>query len=172
MSITTIQGANDGLKRVKEFAKPSAGTMIANHPHSFFYTVGMPNAGATPTPGIGGEVLTAPVTGQIPFENPTSGNTYLARLQASGSVAGTLLLCDRLWQNSGIDLTSTAEQTFTSSAQIPARDAVGTNAGIGVYAALEFSAAAGAAAPTYTLKYTNSAGTTGQTNTPIIAAVN
>lgn len=172
MAITTIDGANSGRKYVHNFVKTMSGTNLAGHPYSTFYSAGYPAAAAAPTPGIGGEVLTS-YAGQIPFTNPTSGNTYLARLQAAASpTAYTLLLCDRLWHNSGIDLTSTSEQTFTGSARIPARDVSGTNNGVGVYAALEFSATGGAAAPVYTFKYTNSAGTTGQTATTIIASAN
>ena len=78
------------------------------------------------------------------------------------------MLCDRLWQNSGIVPTLTTEQVFTGAAQIPARDNNGTNAGDGVFGAVEVSSAMGSAAPTITLKYTNTlAGTsTGNNITP------
>ena len=112
MSIISVDGAIQGMQYPREFAKALTGTMVAGRPFSLFYQAGIPGAGAAPTPGIGGEVLTT-LTGQIPFTNPVSGNSYLARLQAQATIAGTLLLCDRLWQNSGIDATLTTEQTFT-----------------------------------------------------------
>ena len=170
MALTTIDGAISGIKFVKDWIKPGP-TAVAGHPLSYLYAAGYPAASAAPSPGIGGAVLTT-YAGQIPFENPVSGNTYLSRMQGIGSSRGSILLCDRLWHNSGIDLTSTLEQTFTGAAQIPARDATGTNAGVGVYAALEFSAAGGVAAPVYTFKYTNQAATAGQTATTIIATAN
>lgn len=172
MAITTIAGANAGAVLVRNFIKAAPGNAISSHPSSLFYTAGYPAAAAAPTPGIGGAVLTS-YAGQIPFDNPVSGNTYLSRFQGVGTgSAGTLLICDRLWHNSGIDLTIATEQAFTSSAQIPARDATGTNSGIGVYAALEFSAQGGAAAPVYTFKYTNQSGITGQTATTVVASAN
>jgi hypothetical protein len=98
-------------------------------------------------------------------------NTYLARLQAQATQAGSLLLCDRLWHNSGITITSTGEQTFTSSEQIPARDANGTNTGDQVLAAVEVSGVTGSGTPTLTLKYTNSAGTQNKTATNVVNTV-
>lgn len=170
MAITSIDQALAGMTYPREFAKSLSGTLVAGRPHSFFYTVGIPGAGVAPTPGIGGEVLTS-VAGQIPFSNPVSGNTYLARLQAQATQAGTLMLCDRLWQNSGIDITLNTEQTFTGSATIPSRDANGASLGDQVYAGVEVSTATGAGTPTLTLKYTNQAGVANQTATNIVSTV-
>lgn len=171
MAITTLDGAIAGMKAPREFFKVTTPTLVAGRPHSLWYLAGIPSAGAAPSSGIGGGTHSATVTGQMPFSNPVSGNTYLARIQGAASIAGTLMLCDRLWSNSGLDVTSTSEQTFTGSAQIPARDINGTNAGDGVFAAVEVSAATGAGTPTLTLKYTNSAGTANQTATNIIPTV-
>jgi hypothetical protein len=126
------------------------------------------------TPGLIGITQTAgatPAGGALPFTNPVSGNTYLARFQGMSTVAGTLLLCDRLWENSGISATKTTEQLFTGSVQIPARDQNGTNNGVGVYAGVEVAIATGATNPAITVKYTNSAGTAGRTGTNIVANV-
>ena len=120
--------------------------------------------------GLTGYTLTS-LPGQIPFTNPVSGNTYLARLQGQATQAGTLMLCDRLWHNGGISPTKITEQVFTSSVQIPARDATGTNTGNGVFGAIEVVSATGAGTPTLTLKYTNSGGATGHIATNVIATV-
>ena len=168
MAITTLDGALAGMQPPVEFNKGVTGTMVAGRAHSLFYLPGIPGAAVAPSPGIGGAALTS-YAGQLPFTNPGSGNTYLARFFGQATIAGTLLLCDRLWHNSGIGITTTTEQLFTSSAQIPARDANGTNNGVGVYAGVEVSSAVGAGTPTLTLKYTNSAGTAGQTSTSILA---
>lgn len=171
MAIRTLDQAIAGMQPPQEFIKAVTGTMVAGRPHSLFYLAGTPGAGSAPTPGIGGQVLTS-LTGQIPFTNPSSGsNTYLSRLIAQATQAGTLLLCDRLWQNSGLDVTSTGEQSFTGSSQIPARDSNGTANGDGVYAAVEVSTATGAGTPTLTLKYTDQAGTPGVTGTNSVATV-
>lgn len=167
MAITTLDGALSGMQPPRDFMLGPTGTMVAGRMVSLYYAAGYPGPAAAPSPGIGGEVLTS--GGQFPFSNPSSGNTYLARLQAQSTIAGVLLLCDRLWQNSGITITSTSEQTFTSSAQIPARDINGTNNGAGVFAGVEVSANVGAGTPTLTLKYTNQAGTADKTATNILA---
>lgn len=170
MAITTLDGALAGMQPPVEFIKAASSTLVAGRPHSYFYVSGIPGPAVAPTPGIGGAVLTT-YPGQLPFTNPVSGNTYLARFQGQVTQAGTLLLCDRLWHNSGIDVTLNTEQVFTGSAQIPARDATGTNTGIGVYGAVEVSATVGAGTPTLTLKYTSSDGTTGQTAVNTVATV-
>lgn len=168
MAITTLDGALAGMQPPRDFMQGPTGTMVAGRAVSLFYAAGYPGAAAAPSPGIGGEVLTS-YAGQLPFSNPSSGNTYLARFQGQATIAGTLLLCDRLWHNSNITITSTSEQTFTDSAQIPARDINGTNNGVGVFAGVEVSANVGAGTPTLTLKYTNQAGTADQTATNVIA---
>lgn len=170
MSITTLDGALAGMQFPREFIKAVTPTLVAGRRHSLFYLAGIPPAAAAPSPGIGGAVLTS-YAGQLPFTNPVSGNTYLARLQAQATIAGTLILADRLWHNSGITITSTSEQTFTGAAQIPARDENGENFGVGVFAGIEVSAATGTGTPTLTLKYTNSDGTADKTATNIYPTV-
>ena len=132
----------------------------------------LPSTTGTRTAGLAGEVLTATRNGQVPFTNPVSGNTYLAKFQAAATIPGTLILADRLWQNCGIHPTITSEQLFTNALPIPARDANGTTDGVGVYAMVECQTALGNGTPTYTLKYTNSAGTAGKTATNIMATAN
>jgi hypothetical protein len=169
--ITTLDGALAGMQYPREFIKAVTGTLVAGRPHSLFYLAGMPGAAVAPTPGLVGAALTT-YAGQIPFTNPASGeNTYLARLQAMATQAGSLLLCDRLWHNSGITITSTSEQAFTNSVQIPARDALGTNAGEQVLAAVEVSGVTGSGTPTLTLKYTNQGGTQDKTATNVVNTV-
>jgi hypothetical protein len=169
MSITTLDGALAGMQYPREFAKNVTGTMVAGRPISLFYLAGIPGAAVAPTPGIGGAVLTS-YAGQIPFDNPVSGNTYLGRFQGMATIGGSLLLCDRLWHNSGITITSTGEQTFTGSVVIPARDATGAATGYQVFGAVEVSGATGAGTPTLTLKYKNTADVE-KTATNIVATV-
>lgn len=160
MSITTLDAALAGMVYPREIIKYASGTLVAGRPFTHFYTRGIPGEGTASNAGIDGEVLIGPVSGQIPFENPVSGNSYLARFQAQATQSGSLLLCDKLWANSGLVVTSTSEQMI-SGAQIPARDANGLDTGDQVYAAVEVTTATGAGTPTLTLKYTN---TSGQTN--------
>lgn len=165
MAITTVDGLVAGLVTPEEIYKSGATMEAAGVMHSLFYTAGRPGAAVAPSPGIGGAALTS-YAGQIPFTNPGSGNSYLARAAACASVIGTLLVCDRLWHNSGIAVATTTAQTV-NSATFPARDQDGATDGNGVMVGLEVSAATtnGAANTTMSLSYTNEAGTAGHAAT-------
>jgi hypothetical protein len=170
MSITTTDGVLAGMLPVRDFGKGSTGTMVAGRPFSTWYLNGFPGAASNPTSGMAGEVLTSPVSGQIGFDNPAIGNSYLAFLKGQATQPGMLMLIDRIWQGGGnisastdkINVTLTTEQSFSTPAPIPARDNNGEITGEGVFAGVEVISACGAAAPTLTLKYLN---TSGQTKT-------
>lgn len=166
MAITTLDGAIAGMQPTQSLLKTSTAPKQAGTWHSLFLQSGSPGAAAPPTPGINGAALTT-YAGQIPFTNPVSGNTYLARLSATASsVGGTLMLCDRLWHNSGIAITTTTAQTITSPT-FPARDRNGTTNGDDVLVGIEVSAATGNASniTNTTMSYTNSVGTAAKTAT-------
>lgn len=93
-----------------------------------------------------------------------------SRAGAGGGVGcGHAMVLDRLWDNSGLSVTSTSAQSVSSAAW-PARDINGSTNGEGVYVALEVSTGLGNGVPTVTLDYTNSAGTAGRTGTLTIPA--
>lgn len=165
MAITTVDGALAGMRPMEFYSKALTGTLIAGRAFSPFYLAGIPGAAVAPTPGVAGAALTS-YAGQIPI--PTaSGNTYLAKFSLTSSAqAGVGLICDRLWHNSGIVVTTTTAQTINSVAW-PARDKNGTTNGDGVYIGLEVSTATGAGASVISISYTNQAGTAGRTGTAI-----
>lgn len=169
MAITTVDGALAGMQYPREFYKAVTGTMVAGRPFSTIYLAGIPGAAVAPSPGIAGAALTS-YAGQIPFTNPGSGNTYLARFQGQATITGTLLLCDRLWHNSGVVVTTTTAQTVNSVAW-PARDVAGSTNGNGVYVGLEISATVGTGTATPTISYTNQAGTSGKTGSMVVTYV-
>ncbi|GCL61497.1 hypothetical protein [Pseudaquabacterium pictum] len=167
MAITTLDGALAGMRPPEFFAKGTSPTLAAGRPFSPFYLGGYPGAAVAPAPGIAGAALTS-YAGQIPFP-AASGNTHLARFSgACSSQSGMLLLCDRLWHNSGISVTTTTAQTVNSVAW-PARDKNGAIDGDGVLIGLEISAATGVGAATPSISYTNSAGVSGKTSTTVDA---
>lgn len=128
---------------------------------------GCPGAATVPSPGLAGEALTA-WDGRIQIPAAVSGTRRLVGVSACfGQAGGTYFLADRLWQNSGIVLTTTTAQSFGTPVAIPARDADGTTDGRGVLAAMLVSGAALNANPgaVATISYTNSAGTGGRTGT-------
>lgn len=171
MAITTLDGVIAGCQKPQFFFKALSGTLVAGRPYSPFYTAGVPGAAVAPTPGISGAALTS-YSGQLPFTNPGSGTSYLARFVGlAGGSNGQIILADRLWHNSGITITSTTAQTVNSVA-FPARDQDGSTDGKGVLLGVEVSTATGTGTPTITVDYTNSAGTASRTGTNIIATNN
>lgn len=169
MAITTLDGVIAGCLPPQFILKVLSGTVVAGRPFTPFYNNGIPGPAVAPTPGISGVALTT-YAGQIPFTNaPVGESSYLARFVAlSSAQSGTAILVDRLWHNSGINITSTTSQAVNSVA-FPDRDQNGTNNGVGVLLAVEVSAATGAGTPTITVTYTNSAGTPSKTGTNVIA---
>lgn len=168
MAITTLAGVESGLTPPVVIGKGGSSSANASEQwFSAFYTGGYPVAASVPTPGLSGAALTS-YTGQIPFTNPTSGNTYLAGFRhpfinsAISSSQKTGMIVDRLWHNSGLDRTLTTAQTV-NSVTFPARDINGSTNGEGVYLAIEITTTMGTGTPTITVDYTNSAGTSGRT---------
>ena len=124
MAISTPDSLIAGAKPGQMFMKALSGTLVAGRPHSYFYTAGIPGPAAAPSSGVNGAALTS-YAGQIPFSNPVSGETRLARLVGWASQTGMLLVCDRLWHNSGLSVTSTAQDvTATGANTVAAGDTV------------------------------------------------
>lgn len=152
------------------FAKLTSPILSAGKPLSLWYITGIPGEGVAPASGISGAALTSAV-GQIPFGNPSSGKfAYLARFWGQSTLQGVLLLCDRLWENSGLSITSTTPQTV-ASVQFPARDNNGSTNGEGVLIGVEVSSPTGANAPVFSMSYTNSEGTSGRTANNAITTI-
>lgn len=177
MTISTLDGALAGMQPPIYIAKGVTPTLVAGRPHSLWYLAGAPGAGTMDNTTSGGVALSsssAIVAGQIYHKDPTSGTSYLARLQAMCTQPGTLILADRLWHGSDIiggtviSVTATTSQTITSVPTWPARDANGATAGVGVLIGLEvYTTATTGGSGSVTLTYTNTAGTTGKTSTTV-----
>lgn len=161
MAITTLDGIIAGAKPPEFFFKALSGTLTAGRPWTPFYVAGIPGPAAAPAPGVNGAALTS-YPGQIPFTNPGSGNSHLARFVAAATQAGVILLCDRLWHNSGLSVTSLTSQAI-SMPTLPARDGNGGTNGVGVYVGMEIVTTTGAGLNVPTLTYTDSDGNTGAT---------
>jgi len=164
VAITTLDGIIAGAQPPQSILKAGATMEAVGVPHTFWYTAGRPGAASANAAGVNGAAVSATQTGQIPRSNPGAGSAYIAHLSATANVAGTLILIDRLWHNSGLSTTSTTAQAI-SPATLPARDVNASSNGEGVEAAVEWSAAGGAGTPTVTLTYTDADGNTGATGT-------
>lgn len=178
MAISTLDGVLAGMRPAQAIAKAITATLVAGRPASLWSLAGRPGAGAFDTTlnGVTLSSTSALVNGQIPHYDPSSGNAYLARLQAAATQAGTLLLLDRIWHNGGYTITSTSAQnsttpTWPSRCPTSGTDDTAATTGQGVIAFLEISAATGAGTPTITVTYTNQAGTGSRTATNTQATV-
>lgn len=172
MALTTLAGVKAGLIPPAFFTKLGlTSTLLVA---SSWKLAGNPVAGANDAT-LNGVTLSAPQTGAIPWSNPLSGNSYLARFQAQVGRPGlatspcSLILCDRLWHNGGFTITSTSPQSITSPTW-PARDELGGTAGQGVLLGLEVSATVGSGTPTITVAYTDS-DNNAQTSTAVSTGV-
>lgn len=163
MALTTIQGVNDALPGQAFAWQKVNGSTVSSTWLSQWTGTGAPGTGVAPSSGLSGDVPTKATTGAPNFVNPASGNTYLGRLATNANAVSTqgslFAVYDRLWHNSGINVTSTSPQTITSTA-LTRPDANGAR----VEAWWETYAAMGSGTPTVTLAYTdqdNNAETTG-----------
>lgn len=166
MAITTLDGAIAGMQPpvpiVKNGIIPAGVNTFRGY--TLWYATGNPGAATANTAGIDGAAVSGSVAGMLPRTDPISGNSHLARFGITASQTGTMWLIDRLWNNSGLSVTSTAAQAI-SPATLPARSGDGTTNGANVMAAIEWSASGGGGLPATTLTYTNQAGTTLKTGT-------
>ena len=162
-SDTDIQG--DSRVIFKVGTAPEA----AGQYYCFAKDNGAPGAWLPGTPGINGRNTNGTLSadaGCISAGTPSSGANYIRDISISASVAGTFILADVLWVNSGLVVTTTTAQTITQPT-LPARDNLGTTNGYGVGAGLLVTTATTNAAVinNITLQYTNSNGVAGRTGT-------
>lgn len=173
MTLATFEDGALNIKSSHQEFKGLSGTMAVGRPWTPFYTAGFPGPAIAPTPGVAGAALTS-YAGQISFPSTQASQTiHLAKfLGMSTAAVGTLLLCDRLWHNSGLSATITTSQTVNSAA-FPARDYNESTNGEGVLVGMEVSTATGTGTPaSLSLGYTNQGGTASRTgaNIPAMAA--
>jgi hypothetical protein len=134
--------------------------------HSPLYVAGLPGAGSAPSAGVNGAVVANGRTGTLAAPTAVANKScYLnaAGLTQAANIAAAFLV-DRLWENSGLSVTSTSSQAITPVA-LPARDQNGSTNGAGIEFGIEVTASLGAATATATLTYTDSDGNTGATAT-------
>lgn len=160
---TGVDGIIAGAYPPHFFFKALTGTLVAGRPFSPFYLAGIPGPAVAPAPGVNGAALTS-YAGQIPFVNPGAGTNHVGRFVGQATQAGSLLLCDRLWHNSGLSVTSLSAQAI-SAPTFPARDRDGTTNGESVLIGMEIVTATGAGLNVPTLTYTDQSGNTGATAT-------
>lgn len=170
MAITTEDGIVAGLKRPLLIQKNSFTGEAAGLWHNLFAIAGNPGAGAFASPGLAGATVddSSAIGGILPYENPASGNGYLAKVaMAAGANVVGFMLYDLLWYNSGLAVTTTTAQTVNSVA-FPSRciaadytfDANGGDIQVGLHCAVATTNAGAVTNTTYS--YTDQGGTAGR----------
>lgn len=174
MALSTVDGwaaavANNGQDVQHTKNIPTVG--VANIPHSLWAGSGTPSAGTYGTTGkANGRVLTDASTGGRAYVNAPSGTMYLTRAGAiaqASTCQGTILLVDRISDCAVAHAEATGSITgLDATSRLPAAATGAAGAQIFIYV----SGALSAASNTFTLTYTNEAGTGSQV-TPNIVTV-
>jgi hypothetical protein len=163
VAITTLDGVIAGAQAPQPFWKISATAEGAGTWHSLWAVAGTPGAGSTPpayTAGSGYDCTNATM-GALPFTNPGTGTSYLTQFAGAGATIGTLILYDRLWTCSGLTTAAATTLPITTPGTISRNYSsyIGTEIWGEVYTA------PGSTTATWTVSYTNQAGTSGRTAT-------
>lgn len=163
MAFTTLAGIKTALNRApnKLFLRNPSTAASVNAWYSSWLGNFEPPPGVAPTSGLSGSIPTNTTVGAIPIDNAVSGSNFLIDLSVvTSTVPGVLYIYDRLWHNSGLDMTITTSQTINSVA-LDRPDVNGVNAELW----LDSYTAIGAGTPVITATYTNSSGTGSRTAT-------
>jgi hypothetical protein len=156
MTISTVDDIAAGLAagQVRWVLKNSTACKAIGSYQSTWLAVGFPGTGATSPAYTAGAGYTCDksTTGAIAYSNGAVKN-WLAKWFATSTIAGTLILVDRLWSCSGMGYAAQT-WTVTTPGALPARI---TDYGVGCQIWVEQFVAAGAASGTLTINYKNPA---------------
>jgi hypothetical protein len=111
--------------------------------------------------GSGGHIPTDGNPGYPTISAPGGGQSlYIGRIEAAGTVTGTITVYDRVYAASGFVGNVITAQAITGMPTLPAARAPNDGEGLEIW--LESYTAIGATASQVTVQYTNSAGTSGR----------
>lgn len=128
MAITTMDQLLAGLsgEQRQNILKVSQTAEGAGTFHSLWKAAGFPTAGITPATTGAGEFPTNATLGAIPLVNAGGANTkYLGRVNMQSPTAGSLIIYDRVWQNSGLVGNVITTQNINSSTPTRYSDGMG-----------------------------------------------
>lgn len=161
MAITSLDGAITGMRPAFSFFKTTPGTPVIGNTYSLWRGTGAPGLGAFPA-NISGTFYTslaAQVVGQIPFTNPSGGqSSYLSVLNGSSSQVGTLIIADRIWGDSVSPTTIGNQNVWSGAFPRSTGTATGDSSGNGILLALECLTTLGATSATPKITYIGSDG--------------
>lgn len=164
MGIGDFDSLLDGRLPPLDWRKAAFTAQAAFSYHSSLYLAGEPGAGAVASSGVNGNQVLNGRSGTLLAPAAQVGKScelIMADFSAESNLANAFL-ADRLWENSGLSVTSTSAQAIAAQ-DLPPRDRNSTSNGAGVMAALEITTTMGAATATATITYTDSDGNAGVT---------
>lgn len=169
MAITTVDDIVAGLASAQsvDYLRILTAAKAAGSFQSSWLATGNPGPGVAPPLNTAGSGYTcsSATAGALRYTNGAVQN-WLARLAASCTQPGTLILYDRLWAFSFAAPTVAGTITVTTPGTLPARI---TDNGVDVEAWLESYTAGGASTGTLTLNFTDA--NTGAAKTSVITPV-
>lgn len=170
MAITTLAGIETGKTQNSHLIKPTSAVGSLIRPHNLLYVGGgFPINASVNANGMAGAAVTSYAnTITVPG---ASNTTYIKAVNINSQSAGTLMICDLLWHNSGLSLTTFPGAQTVNSVAFAARDNGGTADGVGVVAALVITGAVGAGTPIVSIGYTNSDNTAGRSADTVSASL-
>jgi hypothetical protein len=165
MAITSLDQLINGFSLPVNFIKQALTSEGAGTYHSTWRASGTPGSGMLPPnfSGLQGSYVCDNTTTGAMYLNGITGFSQLARFGCCNSIAGNVILYDRIKHIGNFSMNLTTLQTVSGNDPMPPRDAFGTDSGIGCEIWGEIFAAGGATAATWQVIYTNSAGVTGKT---------
>ncbi len=159
MAITSLDqlvAALPGQRR--PLFKASATAKAAGTWQSLLTAAGQPGAGVYPGASAAWSVQNSARAGAIPFVNGAgAAKSYLARLEAAGATAGTLIIYDRLAETGSLPINANGTTALTAAA-LTRPDALGGD----VELWLEWITPSSNHAGSIGMTYTNQAGTAGR----------
>lgn len=174
-TIGFVDALMQGRLPVLEWAKDAFTGEAAGQYHSGLYLTGTPGAGSASANGVNGAIVSNGRSGTVAAPAAAAGKSCFLNWADFAPLAATPNIdfgfwVDRLWDNSGLNVTIATLQAIVPAA-LPPRDANYTTAGVGVGLAVEITTVTGNGAPVVaTITYTNSSGATGKTATVTIPA--
>lgn len=169
MTITSLAGIETGAVQSAYLIKPTTVSGSVIRPQNLLYVGGgYPANASVNSNGLSGAAVTS-YTGSIDIPD-SSNTTYIKAVNVSAATSGIFMLCDLLWHNSGLSLTSTTSQTINSAA-FAARDSNESANGEGVIVALFITGSTGSGTPVLSLGYTNQSGTASRSSNAVTASL-
>jgi hypothetical protein len=175
-TIGFIDALMQGRLPVLEWAKDAFTGEAAGVYHSGLYLTGTPGAGSVSANGVNGAIVSNGRSGTVAAPAAAAGKSCWLNWADWAPLAATPNVdfgfwVDRLWDNSGLSVTTAPGAQAIVPATLPPRDANMSTAGVGVGLAVEISTATGNGAPVVaTIVYTNSSGVAGRSTTVTIPA--